>query len=61
MGTRRLGNNKHDNWDNENKNKIENSEMVRWEIQNDKDNETIFPTVMSYLDSSMPKSYQELE
>lgn len=30
-------------------------------IQNDKDNETIFPTVMSYLDSSMPKSYQELE
>jgi len=30
-------------------------------IQNDKDHETIFPTVMSYLDSSMPKSYQELE
>lgn len=30
-------------------------------IQNDRDNETIFPTVMSYLDSSMPKRYQELE
>ena len=30
-------------------------------IQNDRDHDTIFPTVMSYLDSSMPKNYQELE
>lgn len=30
-------------------------------LQNDRDHETIFPTVMSYLDSSMPKNYQELE
>ncbi|MBS3925116.1 MAG: hypothetical protein KGZ34_00260 [Nitrosarchaeum sp.] len=30
-------------------------------IQNDKDHDTIFPTVMSYLYSSMPKSYQEVE
>jgi len=30
-------------------------------IQNDKDHGTIFPTVMSYLASSMPKNYQKLE
>ncbi len=30
-------------------------------IQNDRDYDTIFPTVMSYLNSSMPKDYQELE
>lgn len=30
-------------------------------IQNDKDHDTIFPTVMSYLYSSMPKNYQEVE
>ena len=30
-------------------------------IQNDRDNDTIFPTVMSYLNSSMPKNYQELK
>jgi hypothetical protein len=30
-------------------------------IQNDKDHDTIFPTVMSYLASSMPKNYQKLE
>lgn len=30
-------------------------------IQNDKDCDTIFPTVMSYLYSSMPKDYQEVE
>ena len=30
-------------------------------IDNDKDSETMLPTVMSYLDSSMPKNYQEIE
>ena len=30
-------------------------------IHNDKDHDTIYPTVMSYLSTSMPKDYQELE
>ena len=30
-------------------------------IHNDKDFDTIYPTVMSYLSTSMPKDYQELE
>ncbi|GKS67446.1 hypothetical protein YTPLAS73_09930 [Nitrosarchaeum sp.] len=30
-------------------------------IQNDRDHDTIFPTVMGYLDSCMPKNYQKLE
>lgn len=30
-------------------------------IQNDKDHDTIYPTVMSYLSTSMPKNYQESE
>lgn len=30
-------------------------------IHNDKDYDTIYPTVMSYLSTSMPKNYQELE
>ena len=30
-------------------------------INNDKDHDTIYPTVMSYLSTSMPKDYQELE
>lgn len=30
-------------------------------IHNDKDHDTIYPTIMSYLSTSMPKNYQELE
>jgi hypothetical protein len=30
-------------------------------IHNDKDHDTIFPTVMSYLGTDMPKNYPELE
>mgnify|MGYP001612969664 FL=1 len=30
-------------------------------IHNDKDHDTIYPTVMSYLSTSMPKNYQESE
>ena len=30
-------------------------------IHNDKDYDTIYPTVMSYLSTGMPKDYQELE
>lgn len=30
-------------------------------INDDKDHESIFPTVMSYLGTSMPKNYQDLE
>jgi len=30
-------------------------------IHNDKDFDTIYPTIMSYLSTSMPKGYQELE
>ncbi len=30
-------------------------------IHNDKDHDTIYPTVMSYLSTSMPKDYQESE
>ena len=30
-------------------------------IHNDKDYDTIYPTVMSYLSTSMPKDYKELE
>jgi len=30
-------------------------------IQNDKDFDTIYPTIMSYFSTSMPKNYQELE
>ncbi len=30
-------------------------------IQNDRNHDIIFPTVMSYLDSCMPKDYQELD
>jgi hypothetical protein len=30
-------------------------------IHNDKDFDTVYPTVLSYLSTSMPKNYQESE